>query len=336
MNSPDSAARHEADEQAALWAAKLDGSSMTETDRAELDTWLRADARHRVLLSQYCQFSADLEADLPALVATGCLTIPATPPAKRRSAPWALWVAGSLAAATAAIVVGVSLHRPRLQTETIATSVAQRRTLELADGSIVELNARTSLLVDLGAHERHVRMADGEAFFTVAKDKSRPFIVETPAGSVRVTGTVFDVHADTAVDLTVTVVEGSVQVSPGHGRDGQPRAPVALTPNEQLVTAGNAPAEKHTLTPAEIEDALAWRRGEVVFDDTPLSSALARYARYHGRTIAPAAAVAHLRLSGRYRLDDLNAFLNAIEAFLPVQVSHESSGAIAVEPRTGG
>lgn len=318
------------EDQAALWAAKLDGGSLSSADRNALDAWLAADVRHRALLSEYCQFSADLEEQLPQLIGSGAVALPAeAPPRKRRLAP-VLWLSTGLAAA-AAIAVGVWVTRPAVQTETFATSVAQRKTLNLPDGSLIELNARTSVLVEMTAQERHVRLADGEAFFTVAKDRSRPFLVETPAGSVRVTGTVFDVHAEPSVDFAVTVYEGSVQVSPSRTAANPSPQTVMLHGHEQFIGG-----ELRKLNDAELDDALAWRHGEVVFDGTPLQTALARYARYHGRPISAAASVANLRVGGRFNLDNLDGFLTAIEAVLPVQVSREPSGAIDVTPRTGG
>lgn len=317
-----------ADDQAALWAAKLDGSSLSSPERTQLEAWLAESPNHRALLSQYCQFSTDLEERLPVLVAAGRIAMPDhAAPSRPRFRRTGLWFATTLAAA-ATIALGIWALRPVAQVETVATSVAQRRTLRLADGSQVELNARTSLLVDFTGTERHVRMADGEAFFTVAKNKARPFIVETPGGAVRVTGTVFDVHADTPTNLTVTVVEGSVQVNPNDS------APVSLHANDQLkVESGHAAVQ--SLATAELDDALAWRRGQVVFDGTRLDQALAQFARYHGRTITAAPAVANLRVSGRYNLDNVDAFLTDIESVLPVQESRESSGAIVVTPRTG-
>ncbi len=330
--SPSNDSQH-ADEQAALWAAKLDGSALTAADRSELDRWLAASPRHRSLLSQFCQFSADLEEQLPTLVLAGAVKLPAETAAPRRRHWRGLWLATTLGAA-AAVAVGIWITRPANALQTVATSVAERRTLKLSDGTQVELNARTNLLVDLGRTERHVRMGDGEAFFTVAKDKSRPFIIETPAGSVRVTGTVFDVRTDTPTTLGVTVVEGSVQVTPCDPISGHTSAPVALRANDQLIAAGGQ-ISKRSLNETELEGALAWRHGEVVFDGTPLSDALARFGRYHGLTITASADVAKLRVGGRYSLDNVEAFLTAIEAVLPVRVSHESSDAILVTARTG-
>lgn len=325
MSLFESKSKAAADETAALWAAKLDGGSLTRSERNNLDAWLARDPSHRVLLSRYCQFSTDLEQQLPVLVAAGAVALPATksrPPRRR-----ALWIASTLAAA-AALVLCVWTVRPSAQSETVATSFAQRRLLRLADGSRIELNARTSMLVELRNNERHVRMADGQAFFTVAKDPSRPFIVETPAGTVRVTGTVFDVQADAASDLTVTLVDGTVQVSPGNSL-----APVTLKPHEQLTVSGTA-LQVSTLDDAAIENALAWREGCVVFDGTPLSTVLAKFARHHGRSITAKEAAAQLRLTGRYNIDNLESFLSDLEAVLPVRVSHDSSGAIVIAPRS--
>ena len=331
MNSSQSEPEFIGEDQAALWAAKLDGGSLSSSDRSALEHWLAADPRHRALLTEYCQFSADLEEQLPQLVAAGVASLPPERPHGVRRRARVLWFSGTLAAA--AIAIGVWVVRPVARTDTFATSVAQRKTLALADGTVVELNARTSLLVEMNANGRHIRMADGEAFFTVAKDKARPFTVETPAGSVRVTGTVFDVHAEAAGDFAVTVSEGSVQVTPGRTSANPSPAAVSLHGHEQFVADGGGVRK---LNDAELEDALAWRRGEIVFDGTPLRTALARFARYHGRTIAAAESIATLRVSSRFKLDDLDGFLAALEAALPVQVSHEPSGAISVTPRTGG
>ncbi|MFA5265307.1 MAG: FecR domain-containing protein, partial [Opitutaceae bacterium] len=199
--------------QAALWAARIDGSSLGEADRTALETWLSEDPSHRELLSQYCQFSADLEHLIPDLVATGAVAMPATE--KTSSRAWSIkWLAGTSMACAALVAFGFWLARPVERAESIATAVGQRQSLTLADGTRVELNAQTSLVIENTRAERHVRLAQGQAYFEVSKDKSRPFIVETPSGSVRVTGTIFDVRTESASQLDVTVVEGSVQVRP--------------------------------------------------------------------------------------------------------------------------
>ena len=176
----------EAEEQASLWAARLDGSVLTADQRTALDTWLAEHPAHRPLLSQYCQFSADLEQQLPLISGIRELSAegqPSLPTAQPQ--PWSRWPLMASVALTAAAAVALLfwLGRPAHQLENLATPAAQRQTLTLVDGTRIELNAQTSLQVEIGPHDRHVRLAAGEAFFTVRKDPARPFLVETPAGA---------------------------------------------------------------------------------------------------------------------------------------------------------
>ena len=328
MNTPSQPFDPAADERAALWAARLDGSSFSAEDRAELDAWLAASPTHRTLLSQYCQFSADLEQHLPALVESGAVSMPAiASPARRRLRSWrALWVGGFLGAATAAVALTLHLSAPDIESRNVATAVAQRQALTLSDGSRIELNAHTTLRVELARDERRVRLAQGQAFFAVSKDPKRPFIVETPSGSVRVTGTSFDVRTESAASLEVTVLEGSVQVRSGSA------APFALGAYDAIsVTPAGAALE--SLSPNALADRLAWREGRVVFNDTPLRDALARFSRYHGRNLTAAPAVADLRIGGRFSLDDLDGFFTALEAIHPVQILRDPDGSIQVTAR---
>jgi len=316
-----------AEETASLWAARLEGSVLSAADRSDLETWLAADPGHRGLLSQYCQFSTDLELLLPALVATGGAELPA--PAARRRRPMLGLAAGLTLAAAAATAFLLWPGAPAVQHESIATPVAHRHALTLADGTQVELNAQTNLRVEITADARRVRLASGQVFFTVTRDPARPFTVETPAGSVRVTGTQFDVRAETAGSLDVLVAEGTVQVRPADPGDGRPVAPVVLTAGERL-DAGPAGLRRSTLTAGELDDALAWRQGRIVFDGVLLSEALARFARYHGQGITASPGAASLRVGGRFSLDDLNGFLTTLEDILPVRVSRGLNGTVQV------
>lgn len=320
MNTSDQSFDSATEEQASLWAAKLEGSPLSAADRVALDAWLAEKPAHRALLSDYCQFSADLEQFLPPLVAAGRVTMPAKEKSRLR---WNLaWIAaGTFAVAAAVALAFWSNH----QFENIATDVAQRQSITLEDGTRVELNARTRLQIQMGGSERHVRLLDGEAFFTVAKDKTRPFTVETPAGSVRVTGTVFNVRTETASDFEVTVVEGSVQVRPADADRDAP--PVLLGAGDRF-----ADGAKRSLPAGELADALAWRKGQVVFDGVRLGDAVARFAHYHGRFINVTPGAADLRVSGRYSLDDLDGFFASVkEGTVHVQVSIDPDGTIQVK-----
>jgi transmembrane sensor len=307
-----------ADEQAALWAARLDGSELTPGDRRALEAWLAEAPAHRELLSAYCRLSAELEAQIPArLGAAPAFAAGASgrPRARRWIAPLAL-------AAAAGLVIGLWLGRPA-NSLTLAAPAGRRQAFTLGDGTRVELNARTRLEVELGRTERRVRLAQGEAFFSVSKDPSRPFTVATPAGSVRVTGTTFDVSSDTDSDLDVTVVEGRVLVRPGDPDGNGPTAPWVLGPGDRLSARGDR-VSKQSLAGDDLADVLAWRQGRIVFHGASLRDALVPFARYHGLRIAVDEGAAGLSVGGTSSLDDLDGFLQGIGSMHGVRLRMET------------
>jgi len=225
-----------------------------------------------------------------------------------------------VAVATAACIAAAFWLVPYLKdTSTVATQPARQQTLALADGSQAELNAQTNIRTDFRYGRRTVHLTKGEAFFSVAKDSAHPFLVETPAGTVRVTGTKFNVRLAASNRVEVALLEGSVAVTPSE----QESAPVDLAPGQLLDLAAGRPTVR-TLTPSELEHTLAWRDGRAVFDGDTLADAAARFADYHGVTIAVNPGVASLHLGGSYPLADLQEFLDALETTLPVRVQRET------------
>ena len=321
-----------ADEQASLWASRIEGHSLQSADLAALDAWLAQDPAHRPRLAQYCQFSAELEERLPALVAAGSVAMPSEKIPARRWHP--KWIATAALAAAAVVGFAIWETRPSRLYEDFTTQAAERRTLTLADGTVVDLNSRTHLLVENGRDERRVLLSAGEAFFSVAKDKSRPFVVETPAGQVRVTGTKFDVRTDTPTDLEVMVAEGSVQVRPEKAGGVLSADPVQLHAGDRF-TVGPQGGSFQPMSANEIEDALAWRQGDIVFFGAPLRSALDQFSRYDGCKMDVAPDVVTKTVGGRFKLDDLDGFLSGLkpENGYPVWVSRDATGAVHVTRR---
>ena len=320
-----------AEEQASVWAARLDGSVLSAADRLALDAWLEADPSHRALLSSFCQFSADLEQQLPLLAGIRDEMAEVNTAAKTaQPLPWLRWpiLAGAALMAAAVLAVILWQGRPQNQFQNITTPVAHRQEVTLADGTQIELNAQTALVVELTADARRVRLAGGEAFFHVSKDPARPFFVETPAGTIRVTGTQFNVRSEAVTSLEVTVLEGTVQVRPGGTT-----ALHSLVAGDRL-TRENDRVDRATLAFDQLGNALAWRQGQIVFAGTPLREALARFARYHGRNLTATDATAQQLVGGLYSLDDLDGFLTNLELALPVRVTRGLDGTVQVEARS--
>lgn len=308
------------EDRAAAWAARLEVSALTREEAWELQTWLDQDPAHESLLGQFILLQQAVQAELPAMDQLGLLPRePARRPASRR---WRAWGGGLAAAAALALAALWFVRLPR----EMVTPAGQRQEVTLGDGSHVALNARTTLAVSLHGDRRRVRLDQGEAYFEVAKDPARPFFVETPAGTVRVTGTRFNVRADSAETLEVTVLEGSVAVLAG-GADR------ALAVNDQLDFNGVA-AGVRRLEATAASEVIAWREGRVICESVPLRVVLGRYARYHGIPIEVDAAVETLPVGGIFNLDDLDGFLRDVRSMLPVHVLRDADNRrIRILPR---
>lgn len=310
--------RERIEEQASLWAARLRGRAMTDRDRAELAAWLEADPEHRWVLSRYRELSGQLDAQLGT--AAESLAVLAAAGRGRR---WRMASATLGAAAAAVLAIVVWTNRPH----DFATKTAERHGATLADGSRIELNAQTSLAVDFRRDERRVRLTGGEAWFSVAKDAERPFVIETPTGSVRVTGTVFNVRAAGA-RVEVTVLEGAVRL-----RAAKERANEAVVRPGQQATMGADHVRVQALPDGMAQDVVAWRLGQVVFEDATVNEVIEHFAAYQAHRVVADPAVAEMRLGGRYHLDDLEGLLRAIERVLPVRIVREAKGDIRIVAR---
>lgn len=325
MPSPSSPSRAEIDRQASIWAARLESGPFRDRDRDALAAWLEAEPEHRCALARYREMCAQLAAQVPVLAdAEEVEALAARVAAHHR---WRR-IGGRVLAAAAVLALAAGLWHQL--PEKMETRSAERRALALADGSRLELNAQTQLEVSLGRQERRVTLGRGEAFFRVAHDARRPFVVATPAGAVRVTGTVFNVRAGSAGQAEVTVLEGSVQLQPAVA-PGSP-VPVPLAAGQQAVL-GAAHLAVRSLSPEAAQNVTAWRVGQVAFESEPLAAALERFSTYHPRSVTVAAEAAALRVGGRYSLDDLDGFLAALEQALPVSVLHGTGGAVRVVAR---
>jgi transmembrane sensor len=315
------------DAQASLWATRIEDGELNETQCAELDAWLVADPRHRERLAEYCDLSTVLDDVMPRLSSA---SVYATPVAPRPSRWW--WVgAGLAAAASLALVFGLN-RAPEDPLERIATAIAECRSVSLSDGTVVELNAHTNLVFEATTTERRVRLGSGQAFFAVTKDVARPFIVDTPLGSVRVTGTAFDVRTINADAIAVTVAEGTVEVRLGESELRTASAPIKLTSHRQLMVESGV-SEVRELSDEGLANELAWREGQLALDNAPLREVLNRFAHFHGIGISASGEVSDLRLSGRFALADLDDFLLILETVHPVRVIRDQSGTIRVVSR---
>jgi transmembrane sensor len=202
-----------------------------------------------------------------------------------------------------------------------STAAAHRQKLLLADGSHAELNAQTELATDFRYGRRSVILEKGEAYFTVAPDPTRPFTVRTPSGTIVVTGTQFNVRAGEGA-TEVILAEGSVAFTAPNS------APISLEPGQQLRNSSIVRLRRD-----ELDNLLAWRRGQLVLDNLSIAEASGHMSRYHGAAIEVSPELSLLRLGGTCQLDDLPGFLDGLRQLSGVQVVTRGPGVHAVLPR---
>ena len=252
--------------------------------------------------------------------------------------------ASLLAVASLGALVGFGVWRST-RAEIYQTTLGERRTITLADGSQVDLDSNTRLAVKLRPKARALDLISGQARFEVAHDATRPFTVHARDKTVVATGTSFNVDMIGA-KVIVTLFEGRVlilQDRPAHLPIIEPHpSPIVvarLTPGEQLI-AQPSKLERPAGIPRTIvlekvstDRTMAWESGQLVFDNEPLSSVAERVARYGDRPIAVDGQAAALRLSGVFDAGDLNTFLDAVQRALPVAAETDADGVVHLRRR---
>jgi transmembrane sensor len=333
-------ARSEIDEEAAAWTWRLDSGALSAADQRSYESWLRQDPRHRRAIEELSKVWQALDGLAEAKRGEKIATF--TDAAKRANVPGrrAWWFAAA-ASVMVALVIAFWLQRGS-EIQTLATAVGQHRNVTLADGSIVTLNTNTILETDLSRRVRQIYLRKGEAHFQVAHDRSRPFLVHAGDAVVRAVGTAFEVRLRADQHVDVVVNEGRVEVqaaplAPQPASDTRSRAASvavrALSAGEQLSTA-TSDYVVTPVSPAQLSSELAWREGAIIFDDRPLSEAIAEIERYtDARIIVSDARTAALPVGGRFRTDDVQGFFDGLQAALPVTIRRTADGVVYVDPR---
>jgi transmembrane sensor len=244
----------------------------------------------------------------------------------QRARPWL--VAAAVAGIAVIAGIGIQLspygYRPGLYT----TGIGQQRELPLPDGSRVELDAATRLQVQFSDTARTIRLFEGQAQFSVAKDPTRPFRVQAGDRTIVAIGTVFTVeYFDQKVH--VATVEGKVAVLDQQPAEraqwlaGAIQDSVSITAGEEVRIAADGKLTK--TANADISAATAWRDGNVIFRNEPLGEAVRRLNRYAPLRLKIAdESLATLRISGVFEKGDSVAFARSVQAYYPVSVDSDS------------
>jgi transmembrane sensor len=217
----------------------------------------------------------------------------------------------------AALVVYWVLSGAQVPAQTFQTAAGQNQAFILADGSRLNLGADTRLEVRFNATSRQINLARGEAFFAVAKDHSRPFIVRAGTASVTAVGTQFSVNRGEG-QVVVAVIEGQVLVNSSVVRSEPDTAE-----RRQLVAGEEVLVETSGKTRSLHKAAIAigWQEGRLAFQSEPLSRVLEDVNRYAPKPISvDDPSLGDLMVTGTVARDDLGGWLESLEKVFPVRI----------------
>lgn len=294
------------------WFSRLGSGRASSEDHQRFEAWRRQSPIHAKAYADVEKFWASL--DGPALRVyqqkNPAVSSKTTGSVAVRRVTRERWLFGGLALAAAWLAVFYLPGMLRFWSSDYSTQWGERREIVLADHSLVTLNTHTAVSIDFSSERRKVSLTEGEAYFEVARDLSRPFIVETAYGVVQVTGTMFNVYAQEK-RMTVTVSEGRVRVSPTGGAQGHT---VELTAGQQVAGDGNGIGR---IIETDARQSSAWREGLLVFTMRPLAEVVDELNRYFpGRIIIADPRIGQRIVSGAFDLTRPQEVLEAIEKTL--------------------
>lgn len=305
------------------WLVRREGDAWTPADQVELEAWLGQSTFHKVAIirldtvwQQLVRLKA-FGAGVPKGFVSGNAAVVQN---TRQGVARRRWYA-TAASCTLALVAGTYLFLTQVQGQTrYATPVGGLETLSLADGTRVILNTNTTIRVRLQRTQRWIDLESGEAYFSVAKDPSRPFVIFVSKNTVTALGTEFSVRR-TSDELELIVTEGRVQLTTTNTPES---APATTLPAGTVTRILGSEVLTNRASEVEMATLLSWRDGFVEFRDTTLANAVAEFNRYRTRKILIAdPSIASVRISGKFRSANAAAFLWLLQKGFPVTVEEE-------------
>jgi transmembrane sensor len=264
----------EAEDQAIAWVMLTRDPSFADWDG--FTAWLEASPEHARLYDALSLADAQIAEHLARPI-----------PTARRRWRWPV-VGGAVAAALALVAVVPRVMQPGFTPQTIASAAGQKLTVRLADGSRIDMNGGTRLVLD---GPRHARLEQGEALFAVVHDEARPFEVASGDALIRDVGTTFNVVRE-PMRFTVTVSEGEIVFNPE-------REQVHLTAGQQIEEAG----DQLLVTRVDIAQVGAWRQGRLIYRGAKLARVADDLSRGLGLPVAADASVSARPFSGIIQLE---------------------------------
>jgi transmembrane sensor len=328
----------EIEQAACAWAARLDRAALGMDEQQALDAWLAGDMRRLGAFARAQAMMVRLDsaralgpsydpqaflAQAPEDMAEEHAPQPAAPPiphAPHRPTRRGLLAGGGAALAAAAAGGAFLLYRP--PTLDFVSDAGKTRRIALADGSVIHLNAASSIEVRFTQDTRTVLLKAGEALFDVAREPARPFIVLVGQTSLRAFDTVFSVRRQMGSAVRVMVQRGTVELRRSLGK----APPLELHENmlAQVDDDMAVPLRVDRVDHADVDSGLSWLEGNLTFRGARLDDAADEFARYNGGEVLDIdPSLRGHRISGAFAANDPEGFARAVATSYGLRVTRE-------------
>lgn len=298
--------------EAVSWFEALNRGALSQEETGKLQAWLRADPAHAEAFRRLEQSWRDLAFldDVEDFAGRkSARTQVERRPLLRRPIVWA----SALAASLVFIVVSSAFisSRPIVEPNVVryATGTAETRTVELGDETKIYLSGESIVEVAYAPARRDVLLKRGAAYFEVARDADRPFVVMAENTQVTVIGTAFEVWRGPDA-VRVSVGRGRVEVAP-HRRENVPgAAPKVLSAGDQATST--LAGEISGIAEFDPEETLSWRRGRFIYTDVALNTVIADINRYRrSKVVLSDPSLGDMRVTAAFGADDTDGFLES-------------------------
>ena len=357
ISFPDS---KEIEAQAALWIMRAEDNDMSAAQQQEFKTWITSSDQHREAYTRLIALwgSLDILEELNDHAAavdhqqSPKNTTPTSGPnlwerlVGQRPFTIGTYTVSAFASIALVGILGLGYqfinNLNQLHQGSYTTALGEQQTIDLPDGSAIQINTNSQVEVSYTETARIIRLVHGEAYFDVAPNKQKPFSVYAGNGVVTAVGTAFSVFLDND-KIDVIVEEGSVALASRPGglnlsRSNLNRSNSSVNnsiaqANNQLeaplgeITAGQKAVFEKTVeslemvAPAAMQRKLSWLQGRLSFAGEPLSVVVASVSRYTGVTIdIDDPGLRQLPIAGSFNVGEVDAMIEALEIMIDLRI----------------
>jgi transmembrane sensor len=322
--------------EACEWIAKLHDGDPSPQELSALEAWMKQSPEHSAELRRMAKRWDELNVLTELAVS---VEVSSANRISKRLFFWSFFGRrGAIGAvATVAVLMAITtfwsplnfLDKDAPPSSVYATAIGEQRLVTLADDSTVLLNTNSQLRVDYNGEFRNLYLIQGEAFFDVASNRSRPFRVFAGSGMISAVGTAFSVYLKEKT-VEVTVTEGSVEIRGAQYTGGGGELSTTSIKNRPVVNAGQvAIYDQHvksiesiaSVDQVEVSRKLAWQDGLLRFSGDPLGEVVQEVSRYTSLSIVILdPELRDLRIGGSFEVGETEKMFEALQSGFAVRV----------------